>query len=100
MSKPDDIPHDVFEAAMLRVRNELSGHSAAHKTAFGMANIVARAILAERERCASVADREALARRNRQAEAATAHDEESHLLHALLAQQSDKIAAAIRKGGD
>lgn len=97
--KPDNIPQDVWEAAM-PVAVEMEMQAACRTTTVAKADAIARAILAEREWCATVADSEALSHRNRQTEAATAHDEESHLLHALLAQQSEKIAAAIRKGGE
>lgn len=53
MTKPDDIPQDVWETAALCWNTMPSGASDAG-TAY-----IARAILAERERCAKVAERDA-----------------------------------------
>lgn len=50
MSKPDDIPQDVWDAAHGLIDAQLHGHSAQHKTKHGLKVIAARAILAERGR--------------------------------------------------
>lgn len=50
MTKPDDIPQDVWEAAS-DAHHELTNSHAANET------IIARTIMAERERCASMAER-------------------------------------------
>ncbi len=50
MSKPEDIPQDVWQAAM-RVAVEMEAHCALGTRTDAKAREIARAILAERERC-------------------------------------------------
>lgn len=82
MGKPDDIPQDVWDAA-----NAINGIL----TPTGVAKI-ARLLLAERERCAKVADRYTGARFVRQSRELTTHEVYEVKIFARL------IAAAIRKG--
>ncbi len=56
MSKPDDIPQDIWGLAR-RIWAEMAtvNHDAPQKHSFNDCDEIARAILAERERCAKIA---------------------------------------------
>jgi hypothetical protein len=85
VTKPDDIPQDVWDVA----RKETGGWMAAGESESNDALVksVARAILAERERCAVVAYAEAVKH-------CSARDGQTLIGHPV----GHSIAAAIRKG--
>jgi len=57
MTKPDDIPQDVIlEAQRYAYETETSGDDVAAITSEIGVRVIARAIMAEREACAAVAD--------------------------------------------
>jgi hypothetical protein len=87
----NEIPEDIMMAAS-KVADEIGGYS---RDPLGDEIKIARAILAERERCASLAERIPIA--ELQATSATADHIELTWRTAALVQRST-IAAAIRKG--
>lgn len=104
MTKPDDIPQDVWDygAAVVHVycgcaagrhRNNGTAH---HDSCWKQVEAHARAIMEEREACAQVAVGLSIRHRVKQSDAMEADRPESHLLHALFASKLDEVAAAIR----
>lgn len=87
MSKPDDIPQDVLEQGRVIWIEALADGTP------DAAIIIARAILAERERCAAVAERFILVY------ATSSHDIHVAMQGAAKEDAAAEIAAAIRKGG-
>ena len=61
MSKPEDIPQDVWDAALVCIHDTVEQHQSGiainQHTLDVMILAVARAILAERERCAGLLDK-------------------------------------------
>lgn len=111
MSKPEDIPQDVWDMgaklageylAWLNAGNS-TGHLSEHAVA-AMADTIDRAILAakaeERGDIWAIAVGNAVGERELERMAREAGDAEGCLLHALLARENEQLAAAIRKRGE
>lgn len=82
MTKPDDIPQDVWDAAVAEVTGDDTRLSLV---------VISRAILAERERCAKVADAE----RDRHW---LNYQNGGHNLDLFYTTAAENVGAAIRKG--
>lgn len=105
MTKPDDVSQEAWDAALSAVGQMDSDWS--HDGATNglrerkeAVEIVARAIMAakeeEREDIWVIASGNAAGRREMERLAMKAGDAEGCLLHAMLARENDRIAAAIR----
>ena len=89
MSRPDDIPQDVWDAAN-RISEEVGSAILGRKAPqedLDLPVIVARAIMAERERCAALVERQTTAQPQRNTKSM------------WIASIGKSLAAAIRKGG-
>jgi len=97
MTKPDDIPQDVWVDAGIELagrRIPASDTEVADTIAGWAREIASRAILAERERCAKIAeDFECLGRL-----LPFASDAENNAAHTGQYEAAERIAAAIRNG--
>lgn len=94
MSKPADIPQDVWDAAAsvwLEALRDCTPDAAA---------IIARAILAERERCVLVARNHAAGRTSQAANARSAGQKKEARDFESMAMSADDVAAALLKGGE
>lgn len=101
MTKPDDIPQDVWDKAILYsgVYTEPAGDTLS-ELRYDFARAIMAAKAEEREDIWAIASGNAVGRRELERLAMEAGDAEGCLLHALLARENDQIAAAIRKRGE
>ena len=102
MSKPEDIPAEVWAAALVPLRAIEHLDLATHEW-IGLHEAIARAIIAakaeEREDIWAIASGNAVGERELERTAREANDAEGALLHALLARENEQLAASIRKRG-
>lgn len=96
MSKPDDIPQDVLEHA----RGLMRAWERDGLATVDVARVIMAAKAEEREDIWAIASGNAVGERELERMAREAGDAEGCLLHALLARENEKIAAAIRKRGE
>lgn len=93
--KPDDIPQDVWDKAMA-VAAEMEVHAALSTTTAAKGQVIARAIMAEREACARQAEAEQL---NGDIPAGTTV-RDVKIMIAMVEETAKSIAAAIRQRGE
>jgi hypothetical protein len=89
-TKPDDIPQDVWDAALQVMREHHRGTTARSQAEWDRYAIIgARGIMAERDRCARIAESWT------EAQQPIVERSKTYSLHDV----ADEIAASIRKGG-
>jgi len=99
MTKPEDIPQDVWDAAMnVLLANVDQEYMQTPVERTARAIIAAKA--EEREDIWAIASGNAVGERELERMAREANDAEGALLHALLARENEQLAAAIRKRGE
>lgn len=96
--KPDDIPRDLMAIAE-SIAADLPSCVQEPSRGFA-ANVIARAILAERKAAAAKIAEHAEGERALQHAAREAKDRRDTLIHMYAAQGLEQLEAAIRKGSD
>lgn len=97
MSADTQIPEDIMQTARLAYHSAFVGTDSASQT--DIYEAIAKAILAERERCAKVADAAVKGRAHQQIDAVDNGDRRAARDFETMKFEAVQIAAAIRKGG-